>query len=99
SNLSCRAKRLRLVSRRMWLWNLFVLTMLTWLGFIPLLAAHEFAHAWTAWKCGDDTAYKKGRVTLNPAAHMEWIGTVILPILTKFFSPFMISRSEEHTSE
>ena len=72
------------------LWDLFVLTMLTWLGFIPLLAAHEFAHAWTAWKCGDDTAYKQRRVTLNPAAHMEWIGTVILPILTKFFSPFMI---------
>jgi Zn-dependent protease len=72
------------------LWDVFVLTMLQWLGFIPLFAFHEFAHAWTAWKCGDDTAYKQRRVSLNPAAHMEWIGTVILPLATKFFSPYMI---------
>ena len=55
--------------------------LLTYLFFIPLLTFHEWAHAWVAWKCGDDTAYLQGRVTLNPIMHMEWIGTVVLPLL------------------
>jgi len=37
---------------------------------------HEFAHAWTAWKFGDPTAYRQGRVTLNPMAHLDWIGVL-----------------------
>jgi len=55
--------------------------LLTYLFFIPLLTFHEWAHAWVAWKCGDDTAYSQGRVTLNPIMHMELIGTVVLPLL------------------
>jgi len=55
--------------------------LLTYVFFIPLLTFHEWAHAWVAWKCGDDTAYHQGRVTLNPIAHMELIGTVVLPLL------------------
>jgi Zn-dependent protease len=35
---------------------------------------HEFAHAWTAWKLGDPTPVNDGRVTLNPAAHIDPIG-------------------------
>ncbi|MCX5649518.1 MAG: site-2 protease family protein [Planctomycetota bacterium] len=46
------------------------------------LTIHEFMHAWTAWKCGDDTALRQGRVTLNPLAHLDPIGTVLL-----FFGP------------
>lgn len=60
--------------------------LLTYLFFIPLLTFHEWAHAWVAWKCGDDTAYLQGRVTLNPIAHMELIGTVVLPLLGIFLS-------------
>jgi Zn-dependent protease len=48
---------------------------------LALLAAftvHEFAHAWTAWKFGDSTAYEAGRVTLNPMAHIDWIGLLFL---------------------
>lgn len=41
---------------------------------------HEWAHAWTAWKFGDDTAYREGRVTLNPRAHIDWIGILFLLI-------------------
>jgi Zn-dependent protease len=41
-------------------------------------SVHEFAHAWTAWKFGDDTAYLEGRVTLNPIAHLDWIGMIFL---------------------
>ena len=50
---------------------------------VPLvlsLAAHEFAHAWTAWKLGDPTAASQGRLTLNPLAHLDPIGT-LLPLL------------------
>ena len=72
------------------LWDSIVMAVLAWLAFIPLLSFHEFAHAWTAWKLGDDTAYRERRVTINPVAHMEWIGTVILPLLTKFFGGFII---------
>ncbi|MFA6544353.1 MAG: site-2 protease family protein [Limisphaerales bacterium] len=60
--------------------------LLTYLCFIPLLTFHEWAHAWVAWKCGDDTAYHQGRVTLNPVAHMELLGTVILPLVGIFLS-------------
>src|SRR5579864_7644458 len=47
-----------------------------------LTAPHEFAHAWTATKLGDDTPRLQGRVTLNPLAHVDWLGTAILPFVT-----------------
>jgi Zn-dependent protease len=46
-----------------------------------LTAPHEFAHAWVATRLGDDTPQLEGRVTLNPLAHVDWIGTLILPAL------------------
>lgn len=52
--------------------------------FIPFLfslCVHEAAHAWMAKLCGDDTAERMGRLTLNPIAHADIIGTVVLPIL------------------
>ena len=55
-----------------------------YLCFIPLLTLHEFAHAWTAWKCGDNTAHSLGRVSFNPAVHMELVGTVLLPLFGLF---------------
>ncbi|HYE31464.1 MAG TPA: site-2 protease family protein [Methylomirabilota bacterium] len=57
-----------------------------YLCFIPVLTLHEFAHAWTAWKCGDPTAKNLGRVTINPIAHMEFFGTVVLPLLAIYLS-------------
>jgi Zn-dependent protease len=51
---------------------------------IPLilsLSVHEFAHAWAAWRLGDDTAARAGRLTLNPIAHIDPIGTLLLPLL------------------
>ncbi len=47
-----------------------------------LTTPHEFAHAWVATKLGDDTPRREGRVTLNPMAHVDWIGTVLLPAVT-----------------
>lgn len=45
------------------------------------LSVHEFAHAWSAWKLGDDTAERMGRLTLNPFAHADLLGTFLLPLL------------------
>jgi Zn-dependent protease len=47
-----------------------------------LTAPHEFAHAWVATKLGDDTPTREGRVTLYPLAHVDWLGTAILPFVT-----------------
>jgi Zn-dependent proteases len=41
-------------------------------------AVHEFAHAWTAWKFGDPTARRQGRVTLNPLKHLDVFGTLLI---------------------
>ncbi len=50
-----------------------------------LLTPHEYAHAWVADRLGDDTPRREGRLTLNPLAHVDWIGTVLLPALTSLF--------------
>lgn len=51
---------------------------------IPVLIAvtlHEAAHGWVAWRLGDDTAYRMGRVTFNPIKHIDLFGTILLPAL------------------
>jgi Zn-dependent protease len=45
------------------------------------LCVHEFAHAWSANMCGDDTARLLGRMSLNPIVHIDPLGTVIFPLL------------------
>jgi len=45
------------------------------------IALHEFGHAWMADRLGDDTPRRQGRVTLNPIAHADPIGTLLLPIV------------------
>ena len=47
-------------------------------GVIIGLTFHEFAHAWVAYKLGDQTPLQQGRVTLNPMAHIDWIGLAAL---------------------
>jgi len=57
------------------------------IGLIPLilsLTVHEFAHAWTAYVLGDDTAARQGRMTLNPIVHIDPIGTLLLPVFVGF---------------
>ncbi|WP_338471076.1 site-2 protease family protein [Niallia sp. XMNu-256] len=45
---------------------------------IIAFSVHEFAHAFTAWKFGDDTAKNQGRLTLNPISHLDPIGTILI---------------------
>ena len=51
---------------------------------LPVILAvtlHEAAHGWVAWKLGDDTAYRLGRVTFNPLRHIDLVGTIVVPIV------------------
>ena len=51
---------------------------------LPALTAitlHEAAHGWVAWRLGDDTARRAGRLTFNPARHIDPFGTLVLPAL------------------
>jgi Zn-dependent protease len=53
-------------------------------GALPLIFAitfHEAAHGYVAYKLGDDTAWKAGRVTFNPLRHIDLFGTIILPLV------------------
>lgn len=60
-----------------------ILHTISYMG-LPLLFAmvlHEYAHGWMAEKCGDSTAKLEGRLTINPLAHIDPFGTVILPLI------------------
>lgn len=52
---------------------------------IPVLlfsvSLHEFAHAYAAYWGGDDTASRAGRITLNPIAHIDPVGTILVPLI------------------
>lgn len=57
---------------------------------LPLLLAmvfHEYAHGWVANHYGDTTARLAGRLTLDPRAHIDPFGTILLPLLCLFFAP------------
>jgi Zn-dependent protease len=59
-----------------------IYTASTWI--VPILIAitfHEAAHAFAAWKLGDDTAHRLGRVTFNPFKHVDLFGTILIPAL------------------
>ncbi|MBQ8843603.1 MAG: site-2 protease family protein [Elusimicrobiaceae bacterium] len=49
------------------------------------IVLHEFAHGYAAYKMGDDTAYLMGRLTLNPLAHIDLMGTIVVPAVCYFF--------------
>src|SRR3989442_6747241 len=55
---------------------------------LPLILAmvfHEYAHGWVADFYGDSTARMEGRLTLNPIAHIDPFGTILLPLLCLIF--------------
>ena len=65
---------------------------------IPLIFAitiHEASHGYAARKFGDNTAYMLGRVSLNPAKHIDPVGTILLPLaLILMQSPFLIGYAK-----
>ncbi|KKT28970.1 MAG: Peptidase M50 [Microgenomates group bacterium GW2011_GWC1_44_10] len=63
---------------------IYVLLLVIYL--IISIGIHEFAHAFVADRLGDPTARAAGRLTLNPLAHIDLLGTVILPLSLLLFS-------------
>lgn len=65
---------------------------------LPLLFAitfHEAAHAYVAWKLGDNTAWQLGRVSFNPIKHIDPFGTIVLPgVLLLAHSPFLFGYAK-----
>jgi len=60
-----------------WITEKLLILIPLWLS----LGVHECAHAWAAFRLGDDTAAQLGRMTLNPLAHIDPVGTLLLPLL------------------
>ena len=60
--------------------------LLTGVYLILAISIHEFAHAFVADKLGDPTARSQGRLTLNPIAHIDPIGTIVLPLVLMLLS-------------
>jgi Zn-dependent protease len=61
-----------------------VLKIFEYVILVFALSLHEASHAWTASRLGDQTARMLGRVTLNPAKHIDPIGTVLIPLVMLF---------------
>ena len=51
------------------------------LAFVPAIVLHEVSHGYGAYRLGDPTAKRAGRLTLNPLAHIDPFGTVLLPLM------------------
>jgi len=66
-----------------------VLLLMQFVVMIGSLSIHEAAHAWSANRLGDNTARLLGRLTINPAAHVDVFGTIVLPLIA-IFSNFPI---------
>jgi Zn-dependent protease len=72
------------------------------LSLVAAITVHEFAHAWTAWRLGDDTPLHQGRVTLSPLAHLDPIGSLMFLITQRIgwgrpviYNPSNLSRKED----
>jgi Zn-dependent protease len=55
---------------------------------------HEISHGLAASWLGDDTAKRRGRLSLNPLAHIDWFGTVILPLILYFSAGFVFGYAK-----
>jgi Zn-dependent protease len=53
------------------------------------VVVHEVSHGYMAYYLGDDTAYRMGRLTLNPLAHLDLFGSIIVPLLMFFSTGFV----------
>lgn len=63
----------------------FVIILFELVVMVFALSVHEAAHAWMASRLGDQTARMMGRVTLNPASHVDPIGTIAIPLIAMIY--------------
>lgn len=62
----------------------FALQLFSIIILVLSAAIHEYMHAWMADRLGDATARDAGRLTINPLAHLDWFGSIFLPLLLVF---------------
>lgn len=73
------------------------MTSITLVSIIILIVSvvlHEFAHGFAAYKLGDRTAQREGRLTLNPLVHLHWFGSVVLPLMLASVSPVVFGYAK-----
>jgi len=63
--------------------SLIISNLILIIVFFLAIAIHEYSHGWVAYKLGDPTAKYAGRLSLNPLAHIDPVGTLILPLLLR----------------
>lgn len=69
--------------------------LIIWLAILIMSSAfHETAHAWVAYKCGDDTAKEQGRITLNPIKHICMFNSILLPAILYLSAGFMFGGAK-----
>ena len=61
--------------------GMLIFFLLAFPGRILALSLHEFAHAWVANRCGDNTAKMMGRLTVNPLKHLDPLGTILMIVM------------------
>ena len=61
--------------------GMLIFFLLAFPGRVLALSLHEFAHAWVAHRCGDDTAKSMGRLTVNPLKHLDPLGTALMLLM------------------
>ncbi len=65
--------------------NSLTVSLVAFVAFIISLSTHEYCHALASFLLGDETAKRMGRLTLNPLAHLDPIGTVLIPLIGALF--------------
>ncbi|HQK19574.1 MAG TPA: site-2 protease family protein, partial [Polyangiaceae bacterium] len=70
--------------------NLLVDLVIYLVPMVLSLSVHEYAHAWMAFRLGDDTASREGRLTLNPMAHIDVFGTLLIPAFNVLLGGFAL---------
>lgn len=71
--------------------GLLILRFFVFFTFLMIaMTVHEFSHGWVAYKLGDPTAKYSGRLTFNPLAHIDFVGTLLLPFLFFITTGFII---------
>ena len=74
---------------------MFILSLLTFIVILIVsITFHEYSHGWVAYRLGDPTPKNFGRLTLNPLAHIDPFGTVILPIIFSLVLGFPIGYAK-----
>ena len=66
-------------------YNIFIRIAVNAIPLVLAITLHEAAHGYVARMFGDNTAYMLGRVTLNPAKHIDPVGTIAFPLLSLLF--------------